>query len=70
MQINGSNSLNYTMLSKLSLCHSPNSGWVKTNIRKYEDINFNKTLNGWSADEIDSIDINCRISLFYWSQIP
>lgn len=43
---------------------STNSGWVKTNIRKYGDINFNKTLNGWSADEIDSIDINCRISLF------
>ncbi|MCF2946435.1 DUF4300 family protein [Paenibacillus tarimensis] len=43
---------------------STNTGWVKTNNRKYGDINFNETLNGWSADEADNIDINCRISLF------
>jgi len=43
---------------------STNSGWVNTSIRNYSKINFNETLNGWSKEEVENLDINCRIALF------
>ena len=53
----------YNLKSK-SFIQSTAGGWTNINLNKYNKINFDENLNGWTEEDDDFLDLNCRISTF------
>lgn len=52
----------YNLKSK-SFIQNTCDGWINISLNRYNKINFDENLNGWTEED-DSLDLNCRISAF------